>query len=48
MGEQIERIEERLEYRGIEESNIPNVFIQKNVKKLVHKPSDTPDTLDYG
>ncbi|WP_258280734.1 M28 family peptidase [Clostridium sp. CM027] len=28
---------------------IPSVFIaQENVENLVHKPTDTPDTLDYG
>ena len=32
-----------------ESVGIPNVFIvQENVKKLVHKPTDTPDALDYG
>lgn len=34
----------RFEYAGI-----PNVFIvQENIEKLVHKPTDTPDILDYG
>jgi len=29
-------------------AGIPNVFIvQENINKLVHKPADTPDILDY-
>jgi hypothetical protein len=32
-----------------ESAGIPNVFIvQENIKKLVHKPTDNPDILDYG
>lgn len=36
------------DHKGFEYANIPNVFIvQANVEKLVHKPTDTPDILNY-
>lgn len=34
---------------SFESANIPNIFfVQENIEKLVHKSTDTPDTLDYG
>lgn len=37
------------DHMSFENANIPNVFfVQENIEKLVHKPTDTPDTLDYG
>lgn len=37
------------DHLSFESAGIPNVFIvQENIKKLVHKPTDTPDILDYG
>lgn len=36
------------DHMSFENAGIPNVFIiQENIKGLVHKPSDTPDTLNY-
>lgn len=36
------------DYMSFEDANIPNIFfVQENIEKLVHKPSDTPDILDY-
>lgn len=37
------------DHLSFESAGIPNVFIvEENIKKLVHKPTDTPDILDYG
>ncbi|AKA70462.1 M28 family peptidase [Clostridium scatologenes] len=37
------------DHMSFERANIPNVFIvQEGIEKLVHKPTDTPDILDYG
>ncbi len=36
------------DHQSFENESIPNVFIaQEGIEKLVHKPTDTPDTLDY-
>lgn len=36
------------DHKSFEDAKIPNVFIgHENVKELIHKPSDTPDSLDY-
>ncbi|MBZ9608914.1 M28 family peptidase [Clostridium estertheticum] len=37
------------DHLSFERAGIPNVFfVQENVVKLVHKPTDTPSILDYG
>ncbi|MGO5075980.1 M20/M25/M40 family metallo-hydrolase [Clostridium sporogenes] len=36
------------DHMSFEDKNIPNFFfVQENIEDLVHKPTDTPDTLDY-
>lgn len=36
------------DHKSFEYANIPNVFIvQENIERLVHRPTDTPDTLNY-
>jgi hypothetical protein len=36
------------DHLSFESAGIPNVFIvQENIKKLVHKPTDIPEVLDY-
>ncbi|WP_242850535.1 M28 family peptidase [Clostridium lundense] len=36
------------DHKSFENVDIPNVFIvQENINKLVHNPTDTPDSLDY-
>lgn len=36
------------DYKSFENSSIPNINIgQENIKKLIHKPTDTPDILNY-
>ncbi|KAJ50185.1 hypothetical protein BD780_000991 [Clostridium tetanomorphum] len=36
------------DHKNFEDERIPNFFfVQENIEKLVHKPTDTPDTLDY-
>lgn len=36
------------DHRNFEKLYMPNVFIvQENIENLVHKPTDTPDILDY-
>ncbi|MCB2290656.1 M28 family peptidase [Clostridium sp. CS001] len=42
---EVKGLGDHLRFEG---AGIPNVFIvQENVTKLVHKPTDIPDTLDY-
>lgn len=36
------------DYKSFEEGSIPNInIVQENIKKFIHKPTDTPDTIDY-
>ncbi|NFG95137.1 M28 family peptidase [Clostridium sporogenes] len=36
------------DHMSFENEKIPNFFfVQENIKELIHKPTDTPDTLDY-
>lgn len=36
------------DHKSFESKNVPNIFIaQENIEKLVHRPTDTPDILDY-
>lgn len=36
------------DHYSFEESCTPNIFIaQENIRKLIHKPTDTPDIIDY-
>lgn len=36
------------DHMSFESANIPNIlFIQEGIEKLVHKPTDTPDILNY-
>lgn len=36
------------DHRSFENGGIPNIsIVQENIKKLIHKPTDTPNTLDY-
>lgn len=36
------------DHKSFESANIPNVsIVQENIETLVHKPTDTPDNLDY-
>ncbi len=35
------------DHLSFENAGISNVFLYKRDRKLVHKPTDTPDILDY-